>query len=119
MLTVILLPSLLLLYRYQQLFFRLYADQPRTLDFYWRSLWEYSDQIRKMKNKKGKYELDYILYENAWAVALSIFVLMIIIYKRCHRYLDRVFEEDKHRKRRAEDFTVMMLNAEANFEKSL
>ena len=116
MLSIIMLPSLLLLYRYQQLFFRYYANEERTLSFYWRSLWDYNKKIMTLKNKEGVLELEYILYENAWAVGAAVFALLVLIYRRSHNYLRRVSEEDKDRKRRAEDFTVMILNAHTEFE---
>ena len=116
MLGIILAPSLLLLYRYQQLFLRYYSKEPRTLGFYWRSLWDYDKNIKDMMNKDGDYELDYILYENTWAISIALFLLLILISRRCRNYLEKVFEEDKHRRRRAEDFSVMINRAHTGVE---
>ena len=114
MLYVILVPSLILIYRYHQIFMKLNKDKEKTAWLYFRSFWDYTDKMYYVLSETGTNTfMESITYEYNWTTAAAICFLSLMYASLQDQYYQKVYNCDKERKRRADDFTAMITNLDS------
>ena len=113
-----LIPSLYILYSYQQLYFKTHPVKSRTLSYYFKSIWDFDQNMIHGKDNRDLNDYESILMTANWINLLTIIICSCFISSRVRKQLKNNYERLKHQKPTYYDFSILLpyLKAETSKE---